>query len=311
MSSSRVAFFLSLSCLLGLAGAASAQEMAQGEARITARSNVRLGIESGPGTSGRTLGQIGAAAGAALRAIRGCYGEVAERDPTIRGEMRVRLSIGSGRHPVTTEIAEGAPTNRDLTRCVVHAVESADYSGVRPGATAYLVLTFTNTAAEGVERTRERRVTEDSVDVTRDAEGHLSASGGPPDGRLRFSVTAQGDESQAAVSAAQRALRATIPTFLDCRRKAGRRDGSPEGELSADLRVSRRGRARARVRSNTVQNRYGTAQAGRCFGNGLNHAPFTAEAAGRYRVVLTLHERATPSAPAPTAGRNEADPNEG
>jgi len=298
--------FTSCLCLLGITASASAQEMGQGEARITARSNVRLGIESGPGTSGRTLGEIGTAAGAALGAIRSCYGEIAEQDPTIRGEMRVQLSIGSGRHPVTTEIGQGAPVSRELTRCVVRAVESADYSSIRSGATAFLVLTFTNTAAEGVERTRARRVTEDAVEVTRDADGHRSASGGPPDGLIRFTVIAQGDESEAAVSAAQRALRATIPTFLDCRRKAGRRDGSPEGELSADLRVSNRGRAQARVRSNTVQNRYGTAQAATCFAGGLNHASFTADSAGHYRVVLTLHAQPTAvSAPHSDGGHGD------
>lgn len=308
MNLSRFLWLSSLVVLSGVCAHSSAQEMAEGEARITARSHVQLGVESGPGTSGRTLGQIGSAAGAAMGAIRTCYSEIAERDPTVRGEMRVQLSVGSGRHPITTELADGGPPDRVLRRCVVRVIEGADYSGIRPGATAFLVLTFTNTAAEGVERTRARRVTEDSVDVSRDADGHLSASGGPPGGLLRFTVTALGDENEAAVSAVQRALRATIPTFLDCHRKAGRRGGSPEGELSADVRISARGRVRANVRGNTVRNRYGTAQAGRCYGAGLNHAPLSGDAAGHYRIVLTLH--APHAAPPSQAGRNHADPSE-
>ena len=58
------------------AGPAAAQEMGQGEANITAQADVRLSMESGPGTNADKLALIGGVVGSKLGAVRNCYREV-------------------------------------------------------------------------------------------------------------------------------------------------------------------------------------------------------------------------------------------
>ncbi|MDH5491333.1 MAG: hypothetical protein OEY14_05215 [Myxococcales bacterium] len=283
--------------LLASSAPLAAQQMGEGQARITARSDVRLQLESGPGTGREKIAAIGAAVGGQMGPIRRCYAEAVESDPTIRGSLRLELTLGRrARIAVQRDEVE----NRALLRCVTRALEAGSFSGIEPPGTAYLILEFTNSAAEGVERTRDRRQVEDAVPVERDAEGRPRAAGGTPDGTVGFVVRGAASASEGAVAAAQRSLRGAIPILLDCRRRAGRRGGDPAGEIEVAVQVSARGQGRARIVRNTVRNRHGTRQAAQCMSRGLEGVSFDPESAGALTVIVTFApERAAAAAPSP------------
>lgn len=288
---------VALLLVLASAGApmsARAQEMGQGEASITARNDVRLSIESGPGTSGSKLTQIGSAVGGALGAIRECYRVVARQRPTVQGSLRLMVTIGG--EGATVEVRNDTTDDESLSTCAVAAVQGASFVGIRPPGSAYIGLEFSNSAAAGVARTRARREDEDAVAVTANAEGRYEATGGTPGEEIVFTVTGAEGVSGESVASVQRLVRTTIPALLDCRRKAGRRGGDPAGVLTVDVRVNGRGRGRVRVTRNTIQNRYGTRQAATCANRGLGAAQYTAAMSGRYTVSVRFAGEATPAA---------------
>lgn len=263
---------------------ASAQEMGQGEANITARADVRMSLESGPATNSTKLGLIGGAIGNQLGDVRRCYRDRTADDPEVHGELRlvVRLEPGGGTVEVTRDLLED-PT---LVRCVLEALRGADLGRVRPPGAAYVSLEFDNTAAEGVRTTRERRQVEDAAPVTTDAEGRLTATGRTEIGEVRFRVVGRPGATEAQIQDVHRTVRAAIPTLLDCRRKAARRQ-PPYGEIQVDLNVARSGRARARVRRSSVPDARGP----RCVTRALQRARFGAEARGRVQVVVEFAHR--------------------
>src|SRR5690606_12725738 len=67
--------------------------MEQGEARITSRSDVRLSMESLPGTSGAAVTALGQRVGAKMAQIRRCYEQRVEEDPTVVGTLRLRFLL--------------------------------------------------------------------------------------------------------------------------------------------------------------------------------------------------------------------------
>lgn len=285
---------LLVAATFGTPTGAQAQEMAQGEASITARNDVRLSIESGPGTSGGKLSQIGSAVGGALAAIRQCYRDVAQERPTVQGSLRLMVTIGG--EGAVVDVQNDTTNDEPLATCAVAAVEGASFTGIRPPGSAYIGLDFSNSAAAGVARTRARREREDAVTVTANAEGRFEATGGTPGREIVFTVTGAEGVTGEAVASVQRLVRATIPSLLDCRRKAGRRGGDPAGVLTVDVRVNARGRGRVRVTRNTIQNRHGTRQAARCANRGLGGAAYTAAMSGRYTVSVQFAGEATPAA---------------
>ncbi|MCB9604618.1 MAG: hypothetical protein H6720_30230 [Sandaracinus sp.] len=259
---------------------ASAQEMDEGEARITATANVQMSIESGPATTSAKLSLIGGAVGGRIGDVRRCYRERTEAAPAVRGQLRlfVEMTPGGG----TVEVQRDGLNDRPLLQCVLRAVRAAQFASVRPPGSAYVVLDFNNSAAEGVERTRELRATEDTADVTTNAEGRGEATGGTPDGLVRFRVVGDADAT-AQIQSVHRAVRAAIPQLLDCRRKAARRE-SPAGDVFVDLRVAANGRGQAASRRTTVADARGP----RCVTQALGRARYEGEARGRVQVVVTF-----------------------
>lgn len=280
VTSRRIFFALALAVPM----AASAQQIDQGEARITATADVRLSLESGPATNSVKLGEIGAVVGAKIGDVRRCYRERTEVSPTVRGRLRLNVELrpGGGR----VEVTRDELNDRPLLQCVLRALRAANYASLRPPGAAFVVLDFDNSAADGVERTRERRAVEDAAQVTTNADGQLEARGGTPDGLISFRVVgAAGSEAQ--LQAVHRTVRATIPSLLDCRRKAARRE-SPAGEMEIDLRLAAGGRGRATVRRNSVADARGP----RCVTQALGRARYEGASPGRVRVILTFTERA-------------------
>ena len=260
------------------AASAGAQEMGQGEANITAQADVRMAMESGPGTNSDKLSLIGGVVGAKLAGVRNCYREVTARRPTVQGEMKLLVELADGGR---VTVRDDGLDDRELSRCVLRELNRADLGSLRPPGAAYVVLTFTNTAADGVARTQRRRAEEDAVPVTQNADGRFEATGRSGDGNVQFTVIGGARATAEHVAALQRSVRNAIPILLDCRRKASRTQ-SPEGEIRLRVTVAGRGRGRVRVLRSTVPD----ARGGRCLTRFLGRATFEEAARGTHDVVV-------------------------
>lgn len=256
------ASLLSLATLVALAptpasaqghGGVARSGMGQGEARISTRSDVRLSMESMPGTSGAAVSALGTRVGRRMDELRGCYEETVSENPTVRGTLRLRLLLGRRGRP-EVEVDRDGVDDRDLVRCVSRELTRIDTARLRRPTRAVVQLEFANTAARGAERARERGQQARRVQITVNADGDATASGGTPDGRVRFTVTGDGRESAPAVAAAYRSLMEVLPGLMDCRRRAGRRGRSPEGRIAVRMRLREGRPARSRVGRSTVAN---------------------------------------------------------
>lgn len=263
---------------LAVAVPAGAQEMGQGEANITAQADVRMSLESGPRTNSDKLAQIGGLVGSKMGAIRNCYHDVTEERPTVQGEMRLTVDLADGG---SVEVREDGVEDRELRRCILRKLRELDLGSLRPPGSAFVALTFSNSAAEGVEATQSRRADEDDVTVTRNDDGRFQAEGSSGNGHVRFTVVGGRRATAEQVAALQRSFRQAIPVLLDCRRKASRLE-SPEGEVVLRVRVNRRGRAQVRVLRSTVP----SARGGRCLTRFLPRRSFEAAAAGVHQVTV-------------------------
>ena len=282
-----------LTALIAWTGAetALAQHMDEGEARITAESDVTLAVRSGPATNRDRLMEIGRVVGTRMKAVKDCYSDVVKNDPSVRGKLSFLLTLGP---PVKLEEKLDEPAHKGLRSCVVKAIKSGDYSDLQKPGAAFVLLEFRNSAAEGVIRTRTRRAAEDDVKVTKTPDGAFQAEGGTPDRKVIFSVSSG---SEAATSAAHRTLRGAIPTLLDCHRKAGRRDGDPSGKILVRLVISKKGAAAVYLKENTITNRHGTKQAEKCVQKGLGRVTFSEASAGRVELTLTFAREASTAKP--------------
>ena len=210
--------------------------MGQGEARISSRSDVRLSMESMPGTSGATMSTLGTRVGAQMRTIRGCYETTVEEDPSVTGTLRLRLLLPERGRP-DVEIDRDGVGDATLVGCVTRALGGIDAAGIDRPSGAVVQLEMGNSSAEGAERARTRAQQAQQVQVTIDGDGNATSSGGAPDRGVRFTVVGQGRESAPAVVAAHRALSTALPGLLDCHRRSGRRGHSAEGEIRATMAV--------------------------------------------------------------------------
>ena len=271
-------------------GGVARSGMGQGEAQISTRSDVRLGIESGPGTSGGRLQAMARAVSEGLGPIRECYGRITADDPSVVGTIKLRVALPAGRGRVRVERTDDSVNNRDIQRCVDRAFQGANYGDVSRPANVFVQLDFGNTAAAGAAEVARRREEGARVEVTRNADGQFQASGGVPNNEVRFTATAGSAEVAAAV---HRALRSNIAGLLDCRRRAGRRDMNPEGQIDLTLTVGRNGRGRLRTGNSTVQD----TRAPTCVSRALSRVDWGRDAAGRSAVRLGFAPRAVMDVP--------------
>ena len=256
--------------------------MGHGEARITARSDVRMAIESGPGTSGVRLRALSGAVSAKLGDVRRCYAEVTTERPTVQGAMRVRVTHPEGRGRTRIEVSRDSASDDALRRCVLRAIQGGDFRQVERPAIVNVDLTFANSAAAGVASVERQRAIEDDVDVTDTADGQHQARGSVAGDLVVYTIVSQGRTGATAVAAVHRALRPVGSGFLDCRRRAGRRGASPAGQIEVDLRIARSGAATLRGRSSTV----GDPRAPACVERVLRRARFGAAGAGSLRMKI-------------------------
>lgn len=208
--------------------------MGQGEAAITARSDVRLSMESVPGTSGARLAAIGRAVGARMAQLRQCYHEAVAARPTVQGTLRMRITLAEGARTPAIEVAEDGVHDAGTVDCVRAQLGQIAIADIERPASALVVLVLANSAAAGTAQAAERAAEEGVVTVTRTS-GRPEASGEAPG--VRFVVRGEASASDELVAEAQRVMRASVAGMMDCRRRASRRH-SPEGriDISFDMR---------------------------------------------------------------------------
>lgn len=255
--------------------AASAQEMGQGQAHITTRSDVRMSLESVPGTGAARLAALGRAVGGGMGAIRQCYASVIEERPTVTGTLRLRVSLGASGRPEIAVEQDGA-SDRQLLNCIRDVVTRQSMDGVERPAAAIVVLELHNSAAAGAAETARRADEADEVPVTRE-EGRAVARGDAAG--VRFVV--RGDED-ATVAEGLRVVRSQIAGMLDCRRRASRRGMDPTGTIALRMQMRARRAPELTAGRSTVRDE----RAPTCLERALEHAPRAPEAAGRLDVEV-------------------------
>lgn len=259
--------------------------ISQGSGAITTRSDVSLSVESLPGTSALRLGAIGEAVGTQMTAIRACYVEVTGSRPTTEGTLRIRVQIPE-RGTTRLEVAENTTGDRGLTTCVVGALQRSPFSRIRGPAGGLIVVQFQNTAAAGaamVAREGERTAT-----AVQMVDGHPQARGATPQNEVILTIAGTGTTSTEAVSAMFRNAQARIGTLLDCRRRAGRREMDPSGEMVLSFTVPARGAATGRRVSSSIAD----TNAPTCVIRSLSAAARNlSAAAGTYRVTVRFAPR--------------------
>ncbi len=228
--------------------------MEQGEAVIAVRSDVRLQMK---GTGGATKAQV-TAIGEAIRAkmagLKRCYGKLVAQDPAAAvGAFQLVITFGKRRFPVL----EYADTNKGhvgLQKCIEKSLGRADMQGAKRPAAAILTLDFANTRARGQAAMERAFDPAASVKVTTAEDGSLNASWKTEDGKLAFRVRGRSSSADSdTVAAVLGGLKGAYGSFLDCRRRAGKRGTSPAGETVTDVRLRAKGRASGKNRSSTLK----------------------------------------------------------
>lgn len=239
-------------CLLAANARGQGSPMAQGEAAIGVRSDVKLTLKGTHGTPKGRVEQLGKVVGGRLPDVRACYRKLVEKRPTQVGAFVVSIDLSEAQK-ASLEVEQRGGMDRELRRCVTGALAKAPYAEVEGPAAAIVELEFQNTRAAGQSELLVRRAERAEVDVSVDGSGTASASWQTPDGHVVFAVTGRGDAAEPAVGVAVRGLRDGFASFLDCQRKASRGGETPVGDIDIDLRLSRRGgKAKAKIRSNSV-----------------------------------------------------------
>ncbi|HHH29470.1 MAG TPA: hypothetical protein ENK57_14145, partial [Polyangiaceae bacterium] len=159
------------------AGGVANSGMSQGEARISSRSDIRLSMESMPGTSGTRVSALGSRVGRRMAQVRACYTETISEHPTVTGTLRLRILLDGDGAP-TIEVERNDTHDSGLATCISGALGGLDHDGLSRPTHAVVQLEFANSAAHGAERAARRAREARQVSVQVDADGDVTSSGG-------------------------------------------------------------------------------------------------------------------------------------
>ena len=258
-----------------------ADDMGEGEARITARSDVTMAMESGPRTTSTKLSAMAKHLGTPLGAIKRCYADIVKETPEVAGHIDVDLVLPErGRLDVKLDVGE--LSSKQLRGCVTRAFEAMKLEESLRPASAKVKLDFTNSAANAASDVAARREEQAQVTLEKSEDGTLSSEDGTADGKVRFSVSGK---DAAALTATHHAAAYALPRLLDCRRRSAKLD-SPAGVITLRVVLSPNGKARIDARASTVKH----PNAKTCTQTALRKAPFEKGAQGTLEVVVKFNE---------------------
>lgn len=266
--------------VLGAPTSLRAQDMGQGQAQVTTRANVRLSLESVPGTGAARLAHLGRAVGTAMPSVRQCYDRVIADRPGVAGTIRMKIDVDS-RGRLGVDVEEDEIGESTLIRCISRVLTAQTVSRDLDGSAGMAVLELDNSAAAGVTRTEQAREEAfHAVEVIQE-EGHPVARGIAPG--VRFEVSAEAGVRDELVAEAFRVIRSQVAGMLDCRRRASRREMNPEGELRFRMRMRPRHRSELTQRGSTVHDE----RAPRCMERAFERAHYRPQLGpGVFQVVV-------------------------
>ena len=125
------------------------------EGRMGFQTNVRMELETVPGTSGSAVQRFGRAIQARMAEIRTCYDRAVASDPEVEGSLRLEVATDP-RGRVTSEVAEERFSQGRITQCVVRILRQLPRAEVPESARVRVVLVASNTMAAGTRQVRER-----------------------------------------------------------------------------------------------------------------------------------------------------------
>jgi hypothetical protein len=233
-----------------LAQGAPAGGIAQGEAVINVRSDIRLGIKGIRSTTDERLELLTIVVTGEMPNLRKCYRERVAKHATTVGSLAIQISLDEGDAKVGLEIKETGGTEPELEACVERVLRRAAFGDVGRPAAAVATLEFDNTRAKGESAMAERMQVTDKVDVHDGAAGGYEGNWSTTDGKVGFVV--KSTASKEAVEVSLRTLRDSYAGFADCRRRSEKDGKSPLGDMQVDLQLQRAGEASAKVTGSTV-----------------------------------------------------------
>lgn len=126
------------------------------QGRIGFVTNVRLEMETRPGTPGEAVQQFGRAVQARMTEIRGCYDRAVASDPEVEGSLRLVLATDARGRP-SSQVARAEFSGGRITQCVTRKLAAIPPAELPHGATIELILIASNTMAAGTREVREHR----------------------------------------------------------------------------------------------------------------------------------------------------------
>lgn len=258
----------------GFSAAAEAQE---NQVRFEARSDVKMSIETGRGTSLVRVQQMAKAFGAPLRKLKECYSKLVEKKPGLEGSLKINVLHPSKGKP-RVSIASDTP-DRALKRCVDSAFKGLTFPSIERPASAVLTLDFNNSVAKHVPTVEQRQEEAARVDLTQDGSGKWSGRYATGTGEVSFVVSGPRKD---AVLAAHKTMLSAVPRLLDCRRRASKLE-SPAGDLHFNLVLRRKGKGKVKALKGTVASKWALP----CSTGAIRRAQHE-RALGRTRVVVTF-----------------------
>jgi len=124
------------------------------EGRVGFQTEVRLEIESVPGTPSTAVNALGRAVQTKMTEIRGCYDHAVATDPAIEGTLKLVVATNAQRR-ISSQVAEEGFPEQGITRCVLGLLRQLRRTDLPADATVHVLLTARNTMAGGVRQVRE------------------------------------------------------------------------------------------------------------------------------------------------------------
>ena len=220
--------------------------MQQGHAQISTRADVAMTLSTMDGTPASRLTAIGPELSGKMASIRQCYAHVTERRPTVTGTLSIGVTAPARVQRVDVAVTEDHVSDAELVRCATRAFATLRVAADNRPMGVVVHLTFSNSAARGVEETQAHRAEQSSVEIVGSG-ADARVTGHIPTGEVSF--VASGPATEAELRTLGTFVLDHIAVFLDCRRRAGRRGASPERDIELDVDAAA-GRVRAvRIRS--------------------------------------------------------------
>jgi hypothetical protein len=219
------------------------------QARISTRSDVKMSIEGAMGTGGARLDALAKHLGGPLGDVKACYAELVKDHPEVTGTLQVDLALPE-KKGVEVGLVGQENLNKKMRTCVEKAFKKITGDDVPRPAKARVILELSNSAASAVQDVRERGQEASRVEIKEGPNGKFTSEGVATQGEVSYRVVGTSKEL---VEEAHTAVRDTLPSLFDCRRRASK-FGSPEGELIIDATLRAKGNADVNVRSSTVSN---------------------------------------------------------